>query len=78
MTLDEHMKAHSITDDALARLADSTQPHVCRIRRGDRRASPELAKRIEAAIQYPAKDLLLEPQAAGDRKLGRPEGVAAQ
>lgn len=58
MILDRYMRENAVADSDLARLIKVTQPYIGRLRRGERRPSPEVAKRLEAHTGIPAAHLI--------------------
>lgn len=64
MILDQYMKLTGITETALAERVGVSQPHIGRIRKGERRPSPELAKRLEAVTNIPADKFIFGEGAA--------------
>lgn len=64
MTLSEFMKQSGLTDAKMAAKVGVTQPHISRLRRGDRRASPELAKELERETGIPAAQFIFGESAA--------------
>lgn len=54
MTLDEFMRDHKMTDQALAAQIGVSRPHLSRIRNGKRRPSIDVAAKLEAATGIPA------------------------
>lgn len=67
MTLDQYLKTNSMTETALAKAVGVTQPYIWRLRRNLRRASPDVAKRLEKATGIPAEKFVfakVKPEAA--------------
>ena len=50
-TLSEYLERHRLTEAAFSRMAGIAQPTINRLRRGERRPSADLARRIERATR---------------------------
>lgn len=64
MVLDQYLKTTGMTEADLAQRVGCGQPHIWRIRTGDRRPSPKLAKRLEEVTKIPAVKFLYGEEAA--------------
>jgi transcriptional regulator with XRE-family HTH domain len=56
--LDQYMTENNISASELARRLGVTQPYASRLRRGVRRASPEMAERLEALTGIPREQFI--------------------
>lgn len=55
MTLDEYIRDKGVTEAELAGQVGVTQPYIGRLRKRYRRASPEVAKKLEKVTGIPAE-----------------------
>lgn len=59
MTLDQWMREHKVTDQALAEKLNISRPYVTRIRQGVRQPSLGVATRLQAITGLPVTTFLL-------------------
>lgn len=73
MTLEEYMKLEGLTETAIADRVGVSQPHIGRIRKRQRRPSPELALKIESLTGGKVSAASLNPDVA---LIERARGIA--
>lgn len=58
-SIEEYLTSHNMSEAELAEKIGVTQAYVNMLKNGERRPSPELAQKIEAATGIPFRNLLL-------------------
>lgn len=77
MTLEKYLKQNELKDGDLAVRVGVSQPCIYRLRKGYRRASPELAKKLEKVTGIPAETFVFAKVKPEPKRKDRAVGAAA-